>query len=50
MMYVCMHACMYVCIIELKSFNNHLKQFSVVHSDRPKHVYLNPLSNSWVRT
>jgi hypothetical protein len=28
--------------IELKSFNIHLKKFSVVHSDRPKHVYLNP--------
>ncbi len=30
-----------VCIIELKSFNSHLKKFSVVHSDRLKHAYLN---------
>jgi len=24
------------------SFNNHLQKFSVVHSDRPNHAYLNP--------
>jgi hypothetical protein len=39
-----------VSTLELKSFNNHLKKFSVVHSDRPKNVYLNPLTNSRVRT
>jgi hypothetical protein len=32
--------------LELKSFNSHLKKNSVVHSDRTKHVYLNPLPNS----
>jgi hypothetical protein len=24
------------------SFNSHLQKFSVVHSDRPNHAYLNP--------
>jgi hypothetical protein len=31
------------------SFNIHLKKFSVVHSDSPNHVYLNPLSDSRIR-
>jgi hypothetical protein len=30
-------------LIELNSFNSPLKKFRVVHSDRPKHGYLNPL-------
>jgi hypothetical protein len=37
-----------LCAVELKSFNSNLKKFSVVHSDRPKHAYLNPLPNSRV--
>jgi hypothetical protein len=28
--------------LELKSLNSHLEKFSVVHSDRLKHVNLNP--------
>ncbi len=32
------------------SFNIHLKKNSVVHSDRSNHVYLNPLSDSRIRS
>jgi hypothetical protein len=28
------------------SFNSHLQTFSVVHSDRSKHAYLNPMPDS----
>ncbi len=34
----------------LKGFNRHLSTVSVVHSDRPKHVYLSPLSDSRIRS
>jgi hypothetical protein len=32
------------------SFNRHLEKFSVVHSDRPNHAYLNSLPDSRIRS